>query len=391
MNAALIVAVASLAAWLYLLVGRGGFWRCRERDDTLPAGAATLAGDARVVAVVPARDEADVIADSLVSLLRQEDPRIAVVLVDDQSSDGTAAAARTAAARLGAGDRLTVLAGSDPPPGWTGKLWAMAQGLDHVERLPERPDFVLFTDADIVYAPGSLRRLVAGARRRGTALASLMVKLRCVSPAERLLIPAFVFFFQKLYPFSWVNDPARPTAAAAGGCMLVRPDALRRAGGLAAIRGSLIDDCALAALLKRQGPVWLGLTQAVSSLRAYPGLGAIRRMVARSAYAQLRYSPLRLGATVAGMALVYLAPPLCALFAQGAARAVGLAGWAMMAFAFLPTLRFYALNPLWGLALPAIAAMYTTFTIDSGLQHWRGRGGAWKGRFQAAASQGTQR
>jgi hopene-associated glycosyltransferase HpnB len=215
-----------------------------------------------------------------------------------------------------------------------------------------------------------------------------MVKLRCEAAAEKFLVPAFVFFFQMLYPFAWVNDPRKRIAAAAGGCMLVRRDALAAVGGLAAIRGALIDDCALAALLKQQGPIWLGLTECVASMRRYPRIEDIRRMVARSAYAELRYSPARLAGTVVGMALTYLAPPLLTVLAVGPARLLGAAAWIAMAVAFLPTLRFYRRHPAWGFALPLIALFYTGFTLDSAIQHWRGRGGAWKGRFQAPASAG---
>jgi hopene-associated glycosyltransferase HpnB len=203
-----------------------------------------------------------------------------------------------------------------------------------------------------------------------------------------MLVPAFIFFFQMLYPFPWVNDPSSRVAAAAGGCMLVRRDALRQAGGLEAIRSALIDDCALGALMKRQGPIWLGLTQEAQSLRAAPSLADIRRMVARSAYAQLRYSPLLLALTILAMAIVYIAPPAMTLFASGAARGLGVAAWAMMAFAYLPTLRFYGMARAWALALPATASLYMLFTLDSAIQHWRGRGGAWKGRFQAVQSRG---
>ena len=250
-------------------------------------------------------------AQTVASLLQQDyRGAFSVVLVDDQSSDGTAAVARQAAAA--AADRLTVVQGADLPAGWTGKLWAMKQGVDRA--LASEPGYLLFTDADIVYAPDTLARLVAQAESEKLVLNSLMVKLRCESFAERAFIPAFVFFFQMLYPFAWVNDRARSTAAAAGGCMLVRREALAAAGGIEAIRGALIDDCALARALKPQGPIRLSLTERVHSIRRYPGLEDIRRMVARSAYAQLNYSPLLLAGTLAGMALVYLA--------AGPARAV---------------------------------------------------------------------
>jgi hopene-associated glycosyltransferase HpnB len=259
----------------------------------------------------------------------------------------------------------------------------MEQGFRRI-RAEAPADFILFTDADIAYeAPDTIERLVQGSLARGTVLTSLMVMLRCRSFAERALVPAFIFFFQKLYPFAWVNDPRRRIAAAAGGVMLVKTEAFVAAGGLNAIRGALIDDCALAALLKRQGPIWLGLTDRVMSLRPYPQLSDFRRMVVRSAFAELRYSSLRLLGTVVGMGLTYLAPPLLVIFAEGAARALGAVAWLAMVFAYLPTLRLYRRSPLWGLALPAIAALYTVFTLESAIRYWQGQGGEWKGRLQA--------
>jgi len=308
-------------------------------------------------------------------------------VVDDQSRDGTAAVARAAAEEAGAADRLTVLAGRTPPAGWSGKVWAMQQGVEHVARGERPPRYLLFTDADIVYQPAVLRDLVARAEAGRLVLTSLMVKLSCASLAERLFIPAFVFFFQMLYPFAWVNRRGRRTAAAAGGCMLARFDALAAAGGIAAIRSALIDDCALGRRMKAVGPIWLGLTDRVRSLRAYPRLDDVRRMVARSAYDQLGYSPLALAGTTAGLALTYLAPPLLALAASGAARIVAATAFALMVAAFQPTLRFYRLSPLWGLALPAVALAYMAFTLDSAYQHGRGRGGLWKGRVHANVSE----
>jgi hopene-associated glycosyltransferase HpnB len=377
----LVVATVALAVWLYLLLGRGGFWRCRERDDDVPA---KLAAWPRVAAVVPARNEAEHIADSIGSLLAQDyGGAWTVVLVDDDSADGTAEVARRAAD----GDaRLRVVKSRGLPAGWTGKLWALRQGIDAAMALPEPPDYLLLTDADIVHDPDSLSRLVARAESKRLVLTSLMVKLRCESFAERTAIPAFVFFFQMLYPFAWANQPQRAVAAAAGGCMLVRANTLRKAGGIDVIRGALIDDCALAKALKAYGPIWLGLTERVHSVRPYPSFADIRRMVARSAYAQLRYSPLLLLGTVAGMVLTYLVPPFVAIFGSGIARMIGLATWAFMALAFQPTLRFYRLSPLWGIALPAIALQYTLYTLDSAYQYVRGRGGTWKGRVQANAS-----
>ena len=378
-----------LVLWAYLLFGRGWFWLCRERDDCVASASDVRLENApdfwpEVVAVIPARDEAEMIAHSVGALLRQDyRGRFSVVVVDDQSTDGTAAAALAAASAAGGANRLRIVAGSSPPPGWTGKLWAMRQGLAAIDAGAAAPEFVLFSDADIAYAPHVLGRLVAIADAKMSVLASLMVKLRCESPAERWLAPAFVFFFQMLYPFGWVNDPGRRTAAAAGGCMLARRETLRAAGGLEALRGALIDDCALGALMKRNGPIWLGLTENVHSLRAYSTFAHFRRMVARSAFAELRYSPLRLVGAVAGMGLVYLAPPLFAVFARGIAQAAGALAWVMMALSLAPTLRLYGRPLAGGLALPAIAAAYVAFTLESAIQYWGGRGGYWKGRIQA--------
>ena len=246
------------------------------------------------------------------------------------------------------------------------------------------PDYLLLTDADIAHAPDNLRRLVERAEANGLVLTSLMARLTVRTWPERLLIPAFVFFFAMLYPFAWVNSPTRRTAAAAGGCMLARRDALEAAGGLDAIKGAIIDDCALAARMKRQGPIWLGLTDRAHSLRPYESLGQVARMVSRSAYAQLGYSPWLLIGTVLGMGLVYLSPPLLALFAHGPGRWAGIAAWLAMALAFQPMLRFYRRSPAWGLGLPLIGALYAGFTVRSAVETWRGKGGMWKGRAQGS-------
>jgi hopene-associated glycosyltransferase HpnB len=395
-----ILAALALAIWLYLLLGRGGFWLSSERDDGEPAPLRTLPNKAlsngvwpKLAVVIPARDEAQGIGACIGSLLQQDYPGDwSIILVDDGSSDGTADIARQTAAappsplapgREKEGERLDVVAGAPLPAGWTGKLWALAQGIEVAKRLAPAPEYFLLSDADIVYAPDTLTSLVARAKAGGLVLTSLMVKLRCESLAERALIPAFIFFFEMLYPFAWINRAQAATAGAAGGCMLVHAGTLAQAGGIAAIRNALIDDCALAGILKAHGPIWLGLTQRAHSIRVYPGFEDIRRMVARSAYAQLRYSPLILLGVLAGMGVTYLAPPLIALLGAGWARIAGLAAWLLMAIAFQPTLRFYRVSPLWGIALPAIAFCYTLFTLDSGLQYWRGKGGLWKGRVQA--------
>jgi len=372
-----------LVIWLYLLLGRGLFWLGRERDAGTAAGQGPWPS---VTAVIPARDEAECVGDTVASLLRQDYPgEFKVILVDDQSRDGTAQVARDAAAALGPGaaERLAIISGRSLPGGWTGKLWAQSQGVEAAGAATRPPDYILFTDADIVYVPDELRKLVARARSGGTVLTSLMAKLRCESFAERMFVPAFIFFFQMLYPFAWANDPRRSTAAAAGGCMLVHREALRAAGGMASIRNALIDDCALAKRLKAHGPIWIGLTEGVRSVRAYPAVEDIRKMVSRTAYAQLQYSPLILAGTVLGLAITYLFPVLLAIFATGLAQILGAVAWLLMALAFQPILRFYRVSPLWGLALPAIAATYMAFTLDSAYQHARGRGGMWKGRAQA--------
>lgn len=383
---ATVFAVLSLAVWLYLIAAHGSFWRMAQHERTFAPRQAHAPAGAHVIAIVPARNEADVIGCSLGSLFRQSfSGRLEIVLVDDESADGTADVARACAEREQASDRLTVLAGGGLIAGWTGKLAAMQRGFTHVRSLPKQPDFILFCDADIAFAPDLLERLVAGATARNTVLASLMVKLRCESAAERWFVPAFVFFFQMLYPFAHVNDPKRNTAAAAGGVMLVRPEALARAGGLEAIRDALIDDCALGALMKRQGPIWLGLTDNAWSLRAYPRFIDIERMVTRSAYAQLRYSPLLLSGAVAGMSIVYLAPPLLGLFAAAPAGYLAMVAYLLMAQAYMPALRFYGLSRVHAFALPLVAACYTWFTVKSAWQHLLGRGGEWKGRYQATS------
>jgi hopene-associated glycosyltransferase HpnB len=378
---ALLIASLSCVIWVYLLTARGGFWRAAQRDDASEATAAKVSSWPRVVAIVPARDEAEIIGESIASLL-QQDYRgdFAVIVVDDHSSDCTAAVARHAATAAGASGRVIVLSAPPLPGGWTGKLWAQHHGVNHARTLPEPPDYLLLTDADIRHAADTLTALVRRAVRDRTVLTSLMASLHCEKLAERAMIPAFIFFFQMLYPFAWVNRANRATAAAAGGCMLVRRQSLQAAGGVEAIRSELIDDCALARLLKSHGPIWLGLTRRVHSVRAYANVGEIRDMVVRSAYAQLRFSPWWLAFTTAAMLVVYVAPPILALFGSGMPQLLGVLAWVLMTLAFQPTLHFYRVSPWWGVALPAIAASYLVFTLESAYRHMRGRGGEWKGR-----------
>ncbi|WP_424813391.1 glycosyltransferase [Roseococcus sp. YIM B11640] len=367
------VALAACIAWLVLIFGRGFFWLCRDDDrdaGSLPEPASWPA----VCAIVPARNEAETIAATVRGLVAQDYPGpLRLVVVDDRSSDGTGDLARAAG-----DERLLVVTGSGKAPGWSGKLHALQQGLEAVAG--EAHEFLLFTDADIAHGPDSLRRLVARAIADRRDLVSLMARLRCESGPERWLIPAFVFFFQMLYPFRWSNDPRARTAAAAGGCVLLRREAFEARGGLMPIRGRIIDDCSLAALMKRGGSrIWLGLTDRVRSLRAYDDVATIRAMVVRTAYAQLFYNPLVLAGMVLALALVFLAPPLLTLLASGWAQALGALAWAAMAVAFAPMLMRFGLSPLRGLALPLVAAAYMLFTLDSARAEWRGQGGLWKG------------
>jgi hopene-associated glycosyltransferase HpnB len=383
-TASLTIACVALIVWIYLISFRGGFWLAGERDDVDQPSSPEDADWPTVTVIIPARDEAAMLPQSLGSILAQDYPKLSVVLVDDNSSDGTAATAHRIAAS--AGREAIILQGQPLPAAWTGKLWALHQGIAYTETIKASPRYLLLTDADILYVPGTVRRLVVRAKKNGLVLTSLMARLHCESLAEHALIPAFVFFFQMLYPFAWVNDRSIRTAAAAGGCMLVDRLALERAGGIVRIRGALIDDCALASVMKAEGPIWLGLSDQVRSLRSYPKISDVDHMVARSAYAQLRYSPLLLGATVAGMAVIYIAPLLIAFIGSYPANAVALAASVLMMVAFLPILRFYRLAPLWAAALPLIAAAYSAFTLNSAYQHWKGKGGAWKGRSQTFAT-----
>ncbi len=371
---------AGLAAWSWLLTSRGGFWRS---GPVLPAAVRTRR--VRVTAVLPARDEAESIVGALHSLLAQRfEGELRVVLVDDGSQDGTGELARALSRQ---DERLQVIDGLPLAEGWTGKLWAVSQGL--AEASAREADYVLLTDADIVHGPGHVAALVAKAEMDGLDLVSEMVRLHCESFAERAMIPAFVFFFGMLYPFRWVGDRRRTTAAAAGGTMLVAQRALDRVGGVSRIPGALIDDVALAREVKRGGhAIWLGhATQAVSA-RAYPGFADVWEMVARTAYVQLDYSPWKLAGTAAGLLGVYAGPVLAACFGRRRTRWLGVGAWAMMAVAFQPTLRRYRRSPAWGVALPAIACFYLAATFGSAARFYRGTGGRWKRRVYAPRSDG---
>ncbi|MDX3133056.1 glycosyltransferase [Streptomyces europaeiscabiei] len=382
MSAFAWIAAGSLAAWLWLLLGQGFFWRTdvrlppRRDPDDWPY----------VCVVVPARDEAAVLPESLPSLLGQDYPgRAEVFLVDDGSSDGTGDLARELSRRFG-GLPLTVSSPGEPPAGWTGKLWAVRHGITLARA--RGPEFLLLTDADIAHRPDSLRALAAAARTGGFDLVSQMARLRAESVWERLVVPAFVYFFAQLYPFRRIGVRGSRTAAAAGGCVLLSAEAAERARIPDAIRQAVIDDVALAKAVKRSGGhIWLGLAERVDSVRPYPRLHDLWHMISRSAYAQLLHNPLLLTGTVIGLALVYLVPPAALLTGPAtgdpATALLGGLAWLLMAATYVPMLRYYG-QPLWlAPLLPFTAFLYLLMTVDSAVQHYRGRGAAWKGRTYA--------
>ncbi|MET9524600.1 glycosyltransferase [Streptomyces coeruleorubidus] len=381
-SAVVWTAAGSLLAWLWLLLCQGFFWRTdvrlppRRDPDAWPS----------VCVVVPARDEAAVLPAALPSLLRQDYPgRAEVFLVDDGSTDGTGDLARELARGTG-GLPLTVGSPGEPPAGWTGKLWAVRHGIGLARA--RDPEYLLLTDADIAHAPDSLRELVAAARAGGFDVVSQMARLRVESTWERFVVPAFVYFFAQLYPFRRIGREGTRTVAAAGGCVLLRTEAAERARIPDAIRHAVIDDVALARAVKRGGGrVWLGLADRVDSVRPYPRLGDLWRMVSRSAYAQLRHNPLLLAGTVAGLALVYLVPPAAVVVGlvagNAAAAVVGGSAWLVMTGTYVPMLRYYR-QPLWlAPLLPFTAFLYLLMTVDSAVRHYQGRGAAWKGRTYA--------
>ena len=334
-----------------------------------------------IAAIIPARNEADVIGRAITSLLTQQfDGDLRLLIVDDNSTDGTANAARAAAGMLGATNRVTVVNGAPLATGWTGKVWAMQQGWEAATQI--KPDYFLLTDADIEHAPDNLSRMVAQAEQGNVEFVSLMVKLRSDTLAEKFLIPAFVYFFFLLYPPARISNPRSRVAGAAGGCILIRSDALERAGGFAAIRRNVIDDCALAARVKQAGGrIWLGVTNSTRSIRGYRTLTNIRNMIVRSAFHQLRHSALLLVVCFAGMLLAFVAPLVCVFAADRATEWIGLAACVLMFTTYLPTLRLYRVNPLAALSLPLAAIFYLEATLVSAIRYWRGRGGEWKGRF----------
>jgi len=391
----LLIAWLSLVIWLVLFFARGGFWRAVPAP-ALSATTLHAVGNAEIarrgawpalVAVVPARNEVDVIGRAVGSLLKQDYAgAFHVIVVDDHSTDGTADAARAAALQLQCPDRLTVLSAKPLPPGWSGKVWAQSQGIEAVRTLGLPADFLLLTDADIGHPAEAVTQLVVRADVEKRDLVSLMVRLRCDSFWEKALIPAFVFFFAKLYPFAWVNNPRNRTAAAAGGCMLVRRSALEEAGGIESIRAELIDDCSLAARIKHRGtgrhPIRLDVAARSVSLRPYDSWRDIWNMIARTAFTQLHYSPLLLAGTLAGMTIIYLMPPVAAIVLGPTGWPAWLA-WAAMCCAYAPMLSYYRRSPLWAPFLPLIALFYVGATFASAVRYWRGKGGQWKARVQA--------
>lgn len=386
-----ILSVLSLLIWIYLILFRGGYWLSNQK---LKANNTLNSSFPSVCAIIPARNEADTIPISLPSLLKQQySGDFSIILVDDQSTDHTGEIAKDISQRLQQEQRLKVIQGQPLPKGWSGKLWAMQQGLNFVQSQNLDTKYILFTDADIAHDLVNISQLVAKAEQEKLALVSLMVLLKCESFWERFLIPAFVYFFEKLYPFSWANNPKNKMAAAAGGCILIRRDILEKIGGIEILKTALIDDCTLASEVKKflqketnldtQG-IWLGLTETTYSLRDYPDLKSIWDLIARTAFTQLNYSSLLLVGTVLGMVMTYLISPISIilgiLLGYPNILIIGLFIWGLMALSYWPTLKLYKRSPLWAFSLPVIAFLYTLMTIDSAIRYWRGQGGGWKGR-----------
>lgn len=379
------LAVLSALIWFGLIFFHGWFWQAGPilRPEPLGTSPADIMPD--VTVVIPARDEAESIEVALSSLLTQDYAgRLSLILVNDRSEDGTGALARALPDPKG---RLTVLDGADPESGWSGKLWAVAQGVAEARRQQDaNSGYILLTDADIVHAPEHISTLVAKAQTDRLHMVSEMVELQCESLAERALVPAFVFFFALLYPFAQVNNPKSRTAGAAGGTILIRRDMLAEIGWIDALKGALIDDCTLATCVKQAGGrLYLGHSCLARSIRPYPHAVDVWRMIARTAFVQLRYSPLFLVLTVLAMGVVWIAPGLIALFGHGLTRWIGLGTWLVSTGSFVPTLRRFRLSPLWALTLPFVAIFYTAATIGSAVNHYRGRGVVWKNRAYTEA------
>jgi hopene-associated glycosyltransferase HpnB len=375
----LATSIATLTAvtWSYLTLHRGAFWRTKSAQPDARDNAAISGG---VVAVVPARNEAELVGPVVTSLLNQG-VAISVVLVDDESTDGTAEVARRASEKAGKADALIVIQSQPLPAGWTGKLWSMHQGIERARAL--NPTWLMLTDADVLHGAETVANLGLVASHGPYDLVSFMVKLHCESLPEKLLIPAFVYFFFMLYPPAWIRNTRRSTAGAAGGCMLVRAETLERAGGLESIRGAVIDDCSLARLLRQHGGrLWMGLTDQSQSLRRYETFADVEHMVSRTAFNQLKHSSWLLLCTIAGMLITYLAPPLLLLTRSRPSIFMGAAAWAAMTITYSTIVRYYRLNPAWALTLPLAALFYLGATMHSAVKYWKGSGGDWKGRVQ---------
>jgi hopene-associated glycosyltransferase HpnB len=377
----LATSVATLTAvtWSYLVLARGAFWRTK---NVRPDASEKVGFSGGVVAIVPARNEAELIGPVVTSLLNQG-MAMPVVLVDDESTDGTADVARRASEKAGKADALIVIQSKPLPAGWTGKLWSMHQGIEYARARALNPAWLMLADADVLHAPETVANLGLIASHGPYDLVSFMVKLHCESLAEKLLIPPFVYFFFMLYPPAWIRDTRGSTAGAAGGCMLVRAETLERAGGLESIRGAVIDDCSLARLLKQSdGRLWIGLTDQSQSLRRYETFSDVEHMISRTAFNQLKHSSLLLLCTIAGMVITYLAPPLLLLTGSRPAILLGAAAWAAMTITYSTMVRYYRLNPAWALTLPLAALFYLVATVHSAVKYWNGSGGDWKGRVQ---------
>src|SRR5579864_5064551 len=371
------VGVIAAVTWSCLVWARGLFWRIRGAQ---PTASDKTEFSGAVVAVVPARNEVELIGPVVTSLLNQS-VALPIVLVDDESTDGTADVARRAAESAGKANALIVIQSKPLPAGWTGKLWSMHQGIEYARAL--HPAWLMLADADVLHGPETVANLGLIASRGHYDLVSFMVKLHCESLPEKLLIPAFVYFFFMLYPPAWIRSTRRSTAGAAGGCMLLRAQTLERAGGLESIRSAIIDDCSLARLLKQHGgKLWMGLTDKSQSLRRYEKFLDVEHMVSRTAFNQLKHSSLLLLCTIAGMVITYLAPPLLLLTRSRLTIIMGAAAWVAMTMTYSAMVRYYRLNPAWVLTLPLAALFYLGATMHSAVKYWSGTGGDWKGRVQ---------
>jgi hopene-associated glycosyltransferase HpnB len=392
-NILLLISLISGIIWIGLLLFRGKFWLCNQQLNNDNNNNLTLNSYPSVCAIIPARNEEEVIAISLESLLKQNYlGKFSLILINDQSTDKTEIIAKDTQIKINSPHNLNIISGIPLEKGWSGKLWAVNQGINYTKNLDNLPDYFLLTDADIQHNPNNLTALIYKAETEKLALVSSMVKLKCESFWEKLLIPAFIYFFQKLYPFSWVNNINKKMSAAAGGCILIRRDILESIGGISCVKNALIDDCSLAQYVKnylqnnqtKYKGIWLGLDENTISLRSYNSLKPIWDMVARTAYTQLNYSFLLLIGTVLAMTLIYLIPPLTIVIGiilhNTPIFLISLLTYLLITVSYFPTIKLYNCALIYSFTLPAIAFLYTLMTIDSAIKHWQGKGGAWKGR-----------